>query len=471
MKRKDYELFEGTKSIPLNQLPSDAWSHFRGGSNMYRPASKEIEIKDKVGWLKRCLGLRAEGLASLPWSICDDKGNEIWTSTTEVIPQDLMWLENFEELLWLAEYSLLIRSEAYWQVNESYILDETFMFRRQISSLRWLAARTMEPVWSDETGLLGYNRRIGTNPEPTFFSPSEVVRIWIQNADHETEADEPFLTAAARSGEVLYHVDEFARQFFARGAIKATLLTVDKSSPKGERDRIRNWWTGIMSGISNAWKTEVVSSAVEPVVIGDGIQELSNGELTTEKRQDIATTLGIPHSLVFSNSANYATADVDRRNFYINAVIPSSRLIAKQVNRQLFRPRGFLLKFTPDRMSIFQADEHDRSTSFLNYVRGGMRPSIAAQILGISMPPGYSYDQIDEDFNEVQGAAEALLAKQTGKARTGFSDESQAFARSLEIADLKTTARKQGGMNLDEKLLQLLTRQEAESILDQEAGK
>ena len=266
------------------------------------------------------------------------------------------------------------------------------------------------------------------------FSPQEIVRIWIQNPDHETEVDEPILTAGARSAEVLYNVDEFVRGFFKRGAIKATLLTVDKSAPASERERIKQWWTGIMSGISNAWRTEVASSAVEPVVIGDGIKELTNSELTIERRQDIATTLGIPHSLVFSNSANYATADVDRRNFYVNAVIPSSRLIAKQVNRQLFRPRGLHLRFNPDRMSIFQADEHERSTSFLNYVRGGMRPSIAAQILGISLPPGYSYEQIDEDFNEVQGAAEALLAKQTGKTDSNFKKESSSKIKSLSEA-------------------------------------
>lgn len=462
---KQYELFEGTKSIPLNQLPPEAWDHFRGGSNMYRPASRNVEIKDKVGWLKRCLNLRAEALSSLPWSICDDKGAELWASSQKIIPQDLNWLENFEDLLWLSEASLMIRSEAYWLINEQFVFGDDFSIKQQVSNLQWLAARTMEPLWNDQSGLEAYQRRIGTNPEPMTFSPNQVVRIWIQNPDHETEVDEPILTAAARSADVLYNVDEFVRQFFGRGAIKATLLTVDKTAPKGERDRIKNWWTGIMTGITNAWKTEIASSAVEPVVIGDGIKELSNQELTIERRQDIATTMGIPHSLVFSNSANYATADVDRRNFYVNAVIPSSRLIAKQVNRQLFRPRGLYLQFNPDRMSIFQSDEHDRSTSFLNYVRGGMRPSVAAQILGISMPPGYSYEKIDEDFNEVQAAAEALLAKQTGKADGDFKQGSRNFAKALEEADLKLMASKDS-VNLDAVALKVHTRQEAESILE-----
>lgn len=393
-----FEYFDGTKSVPINQLPEEAWRAFRGKMD---PKGKDIDIKDKVGWLKRCLLFRAEALAAMPWAIRDLSGKELWTSGSKEVPDNLRWLENLEDMLWLTEMSLMMNAEAFWQIEQGFSLLD---YSLQPIGLKWLAASTMSPIWDPYAGLVKFERNLGG--EPITFSTDEIVYVWIPDANHETMPDEPILTAAARSGSVLYNVDEFICQFFARGAVKATLLTVDKSAPQTEKDRVRDWWAKVMSGISNAWKTQVVSSAVEPIVIGDGIKELNNNELTVERREDIATTLGIPHSLVLSNSANYATADVDRRNFYVNTVIPSSRLIAKQINRQLFRPRGLSLAFKPDSMSIFQVDEQDRSISYLNYVRAGMKPSVAAQILGITLPANYEYEMLDTDFNDVQMATQ-----------------------------------------------------------------
>ena len=399
----EFQLYDGTKSIPLNQLPPEAWTVIRGDKD-----SPEAKLRDEVGWLKRCTLLRAEALASLPWTIKKD-GKQILSSEDAVVPDELLWLDNFVDLLWLTELSLICKSQAFWMVNRNTSI---FDMNQYVSSLQWLAARTMTPKWHEDQGLIAFKRVLGQK-EMTLY-PEDVAYFWIQDPEHETQPDRPIIEACVSSAKVLKYVDEFAQGFFKRGAIKATILTVDKSAPKTERDRIRTWWTQIMTGISNSWKTQVVSSAVEPVTIGDGIRELNNKELTMERRQDIATTLGVPHSLVFSNSANFATADVDRRNFYVNTIIPSSRIIGKQANRQLFQPLGYSLAFQPERMSIFQADEQNRSVSFLNYIKSGMRPSIAAQILGISLPGNYTFDQLDADFNMVQMEATDAMDKAQG---------------------------------------------------------
>ena len=59
-----------------------------------------------------------------------------------------------------------------------------------------------------------------------------------------------------------------------------------------------------MSGIKNSFSSAVVNAdAVTPVVIGEGLAELSNATLTGEKRQDIAQAFGIPMTMMFSESA------------------------------------------------------------------------------------------------------------------------------------------------------------------------
>ena len=47
---------------------------------------------------------------------------------------------------------------------------------------------------------------------------------------------------------------------------------------------------------------------IHPVRVGEGVGELSDSDLVKEKREDIATALGIPQTILFSQAANYATA-------------------------------------------------------------------------------------------------------------------------------------------------------------------
>jgi hypothetical protein len=54
------------------------------------------------------------------------------------------------------------------------------------------------------------------------------------------------------------------------------------------------------------------------------MESLTNSELTTERRQSIATALGVPHSIVAADAANFATAQQDEINFLNNCIIPKA---------------------------------------------------------------------------------------------------------------------------------------------------
>jgi hypothetical protein len=57
------------------------------------------------------------------------------------------------------------------------------------------------------------------------------------------------------SAGVLYNIDQFASNFFERGAIKATLLTVDGNPIPAEMERLEAWWKRFFSGSKSAWDT------------------------------------------------------------------------------------------------------------------------------------------------------------------------------------------------------------------------
>jgi len=114
--------------------------------------------------------------------------------------------------------------------------------------------------------------------------------------------------------------------------------------------------------------------------------------------------------LLLANAANYATAQADRRNFYELTIIPEADLVARTINEQLLTAMGLALVFRPEAMSIFQADEAQRASAFSSYTSGGLKPSIAAQLLGITLPEGVEYADLDPEPVAMAPAANEVPA-------------------------------------------------------------
>lgn len=416
MRRQQPLYFDGIKSVPLDQLPEEAWRVIAGageGTLDTNVISGDILAHyAAVAFLYRCVQVRASALAGLPWAVL--RGEDVvWESNAEDAPAQLTFLAELPELLLRSEMALCLFGRAFWHQERN---------RVRVLGLRWLTPYYVTPIWDEATGLIRFDRTVNGVIVP--LAVDDVVYLRLPG-QHETLPDIPPSRAALAAAGVLKNVDAFAENFFLRGAIKGTLLTVDGNPAPQEKEKLKTWWNRFLSGVKNAWQTEVISSKVTPVTVGEGIQELSSTTLTAEKREDIATALGVPHSLVLSNAANYATSEADRLNFYDMTVIPQSKQVARQINRQLLEPLGYRLQFRPEEMSIYQADEQARSQSYSQYVTAGMRPSIAGEMLGLSLPDGVEYAALDEKFDEPEPMPDAEIR---GDTRIENSEES-AFTR------------------------------------------
>jgi len=218
-----------------------------------------------------------------------------------------------------------------------------------------------------------------------------------------------------------------------------------------------------VGGIRNAFAAEVVNAAIKPVVIGDGVGDLGNVPLTEEKRQDVGTALGIPLSLLLANAANYATAQADRRNFYELTIIPEADLVARTINEQLLTPLGLSLVFRPEAMTIFQEDESARAQAFASYTGGGLKPSIAAQLLGITLPEGIEYDDLDPEpvapvIEQPGTDTPTLPATVTPEEDDGAEDD--ADAKRAEVDRLKRWAAKRANPDVAKFVSDLLSHEE-----------
>lgn len=392
MSKNTPQLFDGYKSVNINSLPEAAWRVIQGDSD--GDSGNKIErYRKAVGVLKRCIIIRQNGVRSVPWCVLDGGGKTLYESTESILPDNLKWLRSFRNLVGLTEASLILRSEAFWFKKMS--------MANTIYSLRWFSPLATKPIWTAD-GLTSFERKAKKNFEPEKYGAEEIIYHWIPDPMEETKPDSPVAVAAMAAANVLFNVDVFASTFFERGAIKATLLTVEGNLAPQEKSRLKEWWNRFYRGVRNAGAAEVVNANVKPVIVGEGLSELADTTLTGERREEIATTLGIPHSMVFSNASNFATAQQDEQNFYNGTILPECDIISEALNEQLFDGLDLQFQFQPEKMDLFQEDEQNRAKSLLDYVNAGMKLSIAASILGVELPNEMEYADLDSEPVVVQ---------------------------------------------------------------------
>jgi phage portal protein BeeE len=134
---------DGVKSIPLNALPEEAWTTISGGNDR-GGGGDAVELARLVPFLRRCIEVRANSVAAVPWTIY--RGDEpVWDSDSDEAPDELKWLEDLPEYIYLMESALCLMATAYFEKSRNMAGNQ-----RAIS---WLAPQTMTPKWDREQGL------------------------------------------------------------------------------------------------------------------------------------------------------------------------------------------------------------------------------------------------------------------------------------------------------------------------------
>lgn len=362
------------KTVALNDLPESAWRYILGGDG---GAAEIKELYQSIPWLFRGVDIRANAVASMPFSIyrgeTEIDNSDDYKNAVKVLP-------NPGALFGLVEAALTIWGYAYaFKTRSAYT----------VKGVRYLLPTSID-YKIDGNGIPTFTRMV--NGQPQTYTVDDIIYWWKSDPFVEIGApmSSPALAAASAAG-VLLNVDKFAAAFFERGAIKATLLTTKNILPS-ERDRLKSWWKRMFGkGTDSAWQTDIINAdVVTPIVVGEGIESLENETLTQSKRVDIAAAMGIPYSVLFSNASNRATAEQDDLHLYTKTIIPECGFIQSVINEQLFGKMGYKLVFTPENMDIFQEDENERAASLEKLIAALDKPEeflLAAEILGFEIAP------------------------------------------------------------------------------------
>lgn len=379
-------LLDGSQELKTSLLwdeDTDAWKYYSNS-----PLAVVTGLYRTIPTLYRGIAIIENEVQNVPFTVFNKSGKEIDTTTDW---QNVIGcMPNPRKVFGLTSQSLDRHGVAYMLKSSN---------RAKIAKdLKWLAPASITPIFDNNTGeLLRFKRTLGASTIE--IPPEDMLYFWLSDSDVENAPPESYpLRAALQAAGVLHHLDAFINAYFQHGAIRPTMIMAKGMPNPDERERIENWWTSFMTSLKNAFKVKVFNAdTIEAKQIGDGLDQLQNQELTADQRQDVALALGVPQSILFANSANYATAQSDMRNFYNMTVIPRCEAIAEVLNDQLLKPMGYEIWPSPESLEIYQEDEAQRSAALGQMTGAGIPLLMAIDLLG--------YDLTDEQRAELEALA------------------------------------------------------------------
>ena len=332
---------EGMKSIPLSAMTPELWRSMTGGdASVGTPA----DYYRRVPWLYAGVNLIARSVASLPlrWT----RGDDVIEDTTRLMP----WLQSFGDLLDGLTGDLVLYGAAYVWLGRNA--------RGNPTQLRRLLPSTITPKINATDGLSHFERRV--NGALSTLSLEDVVYIWLPNRAGEIGPGVAPAQAALSASGALAAIDSTAENLFSNGAVRPTIAFIDDNMPDAELERVQSTIQRKLSGVKSALGFVAVSKKVEFATIGDPPDNLAMPELTATKREDVATALGVPQTLLFSQAANFATSQQDTLNFYDMTVIPHAMRQLSAFNSQLFSRYGIAVETAEDELELYQQMQGDQ---------------------------------------------------------------------------------------------------------------
>ena len=96
-------LWDGQKSVDLDQYPPQAWNNLGGqtsdtGNDSREDRAAAGKFYETVAVLYRCVTLRQVGISRVPWVITRN-GKDIWLDEDPMPPAQLAYLTDFRRLL------------------------------------------------------------------------------------------------------------------------------------------------------------------------------------------------------------------------------------------------------------------------------------------------------------------------------------------------------------------------------------
>jgi HK97 family phage portal protein len=369
---------QGLKAI--TRIPGWAENFNRGSNALHKPALAYA----KVPLIRRAVELRCNSLASLPFEVLNQAGDPVgWQFDTE-----------FRELLWQTEAALLITGAAYW-LKTGGVLELAGRRRVRLADPIFVNPHTVRVDYNQGSDTVTFVQEVGGQPVVRW-QRDEVVYFREYNPTDDIKPGVGAVENAILSAEIMHALNQFAYYYFDGGAMPVVLLGVESNVSRDEIDKLQNYFKRMMTGLKNAMRVIGIRGGITPQVLTPPLDTLAMPELSTEARQQVAWSFGVPLTLL-TDAANYATAENHRLSFYQETIVPRAHQLAATINRE-FYGGVYELVWQEEQLDLFQTDEASRAGSLQQLVNAGIPLITAMEILG--------YDLSDEQWLTIPEVAD-----------------------------------------------------------------
>lgn len=378
---------------------------------------------EHVGWFRRACDVRAEAVRSFPFDLFE--GSEVAFTENPFSADEGTFTEYPDEIdIFHLLDDMVLDLDMHGAFYARY---ETNQFGRN-GRWRRLHPASIEPQYDNQRGLTSFKRQTSAGSTTIQVDDDTFLYLWMPPRKQEKGHGVGLAVAALMAATGMNNTERFQSAFFENGALNPTILSINgfEKFPEGEQERVKGLFQRIMGGLRNAFNIIPVGGDVTATNLMQPLREMGMQELTQSQRETIATTLGVPHSLLFSDAANYATASQDDLNFYDKAVVPLVKLLQQQLNQRLFKPRGYVLNFAKERLEVYQALEGQKADWLMALVdRGVITRKQAAQRMGFAFDDGSADDNAEPD---TEAENERITPADTDESETGDEDAMRTFA-------------------------------------------
>lgn len=319
----------------------------------------------------RATRLRCNSLTRVPVYIFNEKDEEVRYYFEDQMPM--------RQLLWMSEAALLLDG---W--NFLLKLKNKYRYGK---GLQWLNPFTMQSeLTRDQTDLLFWQQvNAKRYPAQGFWERDDFIYMREFNPADDLGRGVSAARVALKAAEASYNTDTFLSNFFGSDAVPVTLVTAPNMQ-RDQADKLENWFKKKLRafGKKDTEKVIGVSGEVKVEKLTAELNTFDFPAIDAHVLEQVSHAFDIPKTLLSANSANYATAQVERRVYMEDTIIPRCKMFEEALNPFLAEV-GQRIEFAPQELPEMQEDEKDRATSLGGLVNAGVPLRAALDILGYDL--------------------------------------------------------------------------------------
>ncbi len=343
-----------------------------------------MQAFQQTAFLRRCVLLRARTLAATPYTIRQGDKVDFDSDDAGDLPSDLVMMEGFRTMLYQHEADIALAGWSFALKETGEPITAPGHASRPPVALSWLKPSSMrvDPQHDIEGGrLASYTRTTATASGKAVEERVPVERLVVirePSPYHEAGKGTSDADAARTAASALYAYNEFIEGHLSGGLLRDMLFSVGDPSKQGRvpkdvepaEKKLTRWFRRRKKADKTA---QIVSDLLQVHELGEGLQGLSDKNLTDTLRQDVAAACNVPYALVMDQGEMAYHALLGKYiQLYQLCLFFDMALIKEAYESQLLGPMDYSLHWETSRIEALQWAEVQKAQATVPLVQAGV---------------------------------------------------------------------------------------------------